>query len=189
MRMNTVQIAVKAAEELGETLSRIDLVQVERLVDAIATAKSVYVAGAGRSLLMLRGFAMRLMHLGLSAHVVGDVTTPALAAADILIFGSGSGETGGLVNVANKVKKIGGKIGLISVFPESTLGRMADVAVRIPSYSDKIPPSPDNKPSTLHCGSVFEESLLLLCDAMIETLAKKMNVPTDRSFARHANLE
>lgn len=187
--MNTVEIAARGASELEETLSMVDCNQVDALVAAICGAKNVYVAGAGRSMLMLRGFAMRLMHLGFSSHVVGDVTTPAFGPEDILVFGSGSGETSGLVNIAGKVKKIGGKIGLISIFIDSTIGKMADVAVRIPSYSDKMPVSETNKPSTLHCGSVFEESLLILCDAMIETLAKTVKIPTDQSFSRHANLE
>lgn len=187
--METVEIAVKAAQELAETLSRVDSVQVGALVDEIAKAKNVFVAGAGRSLLMLRGSAMRMMHLGISAHVVGDVTTPALQPGDLLVIGSGSGETGGTVNIAGKAKKFGGRRAVVTIFPESTLGKMADVAVRLPSYTNKLPAGPDNQPSTMHCGNVFEESLLILCDAVVETLAGKVGIKTDQSFSRHANLE
>ncbi len=187
--MNSVEIAGKAAEDLAETLSRVDATQTNSLIKAINEAESVFVVGAGRSLLMLRGFAMRLMHLGIDAHVVGDVTTPAFRKEDLLVVGTGSGETSSLINIVGKAKKIGGKVGVISIFPESTLGKMADIVVHIPSYTDKLPASTENKPSTLHCGSVFEESLLILCDAMIETLAAKVGVKTDRSFSRHANLE
>ena len=59
-------------------------------------ARTVFVAGSGRSGLAMRSFAMRLIHLGLSAHVVGETTTPRITDRDLLLIGSGSGSTPGL---------------------------------------------------------------------------------------------
>ncbi len=67
-----------------------DLDQARRLV---LSARRIFVAGKGRSGLQMEAFAMRLMHLGLSTHVVGDVTTPGIAPDDVLVIGSGSGRT------------------------------------------------------------------------------------------------
>lgn len=187
--MNTVEIAAKAASELAETLAKVNPAEADALMNEIHSAKTVFLAGAGRSLLALRAFAMRLMHIGLTAHLVGDTVTPALREGDLLLIGSGSGETGGLVNMAKKAKQLKGRLAVVSIFPDSTLGKMADVMVRIPAYTDKLPESPDNRRCTLPGGSMFEQAILLLGDAMIIPLSEKTGTPTDRAFARHANLE
>lgn len=187
--MNTVEIAAKAAEELRETLAGIDPSRADALRDAIVKADNVFLAGAGRSLLMLRGFAMRLMHVGFSAHVVGDTVTPAFQAGDLLVIGSGSGETAGLVAMADKVKKLGGQLAVVTIFPASTLARKADVVVRIPAFTDKLPEGPDNRRPTLPGASLFEQAMLLLGDALILPLAERSGTPTGHAFSRHANLE
>ena len=58
--------------ELARTLHSIDEQQIDKLAVQILEAGAVFVAGAGRSGLMMRAFAMRLMHLGLRAYVVGE---------------------------------------------------------------------------------------------------------------------
>lgn len=187
--MHSVNIAALAATELSGTLSHLSETQVDALLELICGAKRIFVAGAGRSMLMLRCFAMRLMHIGLTAYVVGDTTTPSFGAGDLLIIGSGSGETSGLVLMADKVKKLGGKLAVLSVFEHSTLGKKADAVIRIPAYTDKLPESAENKRPTLPGGSMFEQAMLVLGDTLILTLAEKTGISTDRMFALHANLE
>lgn len=186
--MDVTVIAARAAEELAGTLAGIDERQVDQLMEAICKAKKVYVAGAGRSLLMLRCIAMRLMHLGFESYVVGDTTTPAFEKEDLLIMGSGSGETSGLINIAKKAKKIGGTVAALTIRRESTLGQLVDLLVEIPAYTDKVESSEDSRP-ILPGGSMFEQSMLVLGDAMVLPLAERAGVPTDRAFSRHANLE
>lgn len=128
--METQSVAGVACSDLNQAMSRIDGAALARLEQAIADAKAVFVFGAGRSLLMLKAFAMRLMHIGLKVHVVGDVVTPALQKGDLLLLASASGETASLVNVATKAKQLGGTVALLTIFPESTLGKLAGVPVR-----------------------------------------------------------
>ena len=90
--------------ELSRTLSAISPVQMEQLADAILKAKRIFVAGAGRSGMMARCFVMRLMHMGLQAYMVGEVVTPGIAAGDLLLIASGSGETASLACMAKKAK-------------------------------------------------------------------------------------
>lgn len=187
--MNAVEIAAKAAAELSQTLAGIEPARVDALMDEITKANTIFLAGAGRSMLALRAFAMRLMHVGFCVYLVGDTVTPALQAGDLLIIGSGSGETGGLVNMAKKTRQLGGRLAVISIFPESTLGKMADVMVRIPAYTDKLPESPENRRCILPGGSMFEQGIMVLGDSMILPLSEKTGTPTDRAFVRHANLE
>ena len=91
--------------ELGQALSSISERNTENLIDMIEGADRVFLAGCGRSGLMVRGFAMRLMHMGKKVYVVGETTTPSINQGDLLIIASGSGETGSLVAMANKCKK------------------------------------------------------------------------------------
>lgn len=186
--MKVTDTAGQAAKELAEALEQIDEKQVEALMDAICSAKKIYVSGAGRSMLMLRGLAMRLMHLGFESYVVGDTTTPAFESGDLLICGSGSGETAGVLNVASKAKKIGGRIAALTINRNSSLGQLADVIVEIPAYTDKVECKIKKKP-ILPGGTMFEQCILLIGDTFILPLAEKAGIPTDQAFTRHANLE
>ncbi|AYW48293.1 6-phospho-3-hexuloisomerase [Tetragenococcus osmophilus] len=187
--MNSVDTAYQAATELADTLKRIDKSQIEELTAAICQSNRIFVAGAGRSLLMLKGFAMRLMHIGFEVYVVGDVTTPAFLSGDLLILASASGETNSLVSNASKAKTCEGRVITLTVFEQSTLADLSDKVVRIPAYTDKLPASQENKKGILPGGSTFEEAVLVLGDALIVELAQEYKVDTDKAFVNHANLE
>ncbi len=95
-------------EEMQRTLAQVPPEGLERLVEAVLSADRLYVAGGGRSGLMARAFAMRLMQLGLVTYVVGETTTPAIRAGDLLLACSASGETQVTVTVSEVAKKAGG---------------------------------------------------------------------------------
>jgi 6-phospho-3-hexuloisomerase len=158
-------------------------------VNAVLNAKKVFVAGAGRSLLMIRGFAMRLMHMGFEAYVVGETVTPSIEPGDILVIASGSGETGTLVVMANKAKKAGANLALITIFPESTIGKMADNIVQIVAATTK---SVHESVRSIQPGAnMFEQSVLLFCDASIIRMIQRNNITEENTMLmkRHANLE
>jgi 6-phospho-3-hexuloisomerase len=186
--MKVSNTAEKAALELSEALGAIHENSCEAMMQAILNAKRIFLTGAGRSLLVLRCFAMRLMHLGFEVYVVGDTTTPAFEAEDLLIVGSGSGETLGSVNTARKARSLGGKVALITTRGESTLAEISDCVVVIPAFTDKVENHSIKQP-ILPGGTMFEQALLVLGDTLILPLAKEMGIPTDKPFARHANLE
>ena len=94
-------------EEVTAILDRVDDASAESMVEAILGAERVFVVALGRSGMLARMFAMRLMQIGLAAHVAGDVTTPAIAAGDLLIAVSGSGRTETVVALARKAKGFG----------------------------------------------------------------------------------
>ena len=186
--MNIVEPSVKCAEDVEHVLAKIDEAQVQELRSAILSAKKVYVAGAGRSLLMLRALAMRFMHIGLRSYVVGDTTTPAFEPEDVLVMASTSGETSGLVLMADKAKKIGGKLMLITASHESTLAKKADGMVVIPTYSAGSDGFKD-RATVLPAASIFEQSVLLFGDALVNDMMEVTNTRSDCKFALHANLE
>ena len=175
--------------ELAGVCGRIDMDGVDALAKAVSDAPAVFVAGAGRSGLALRSFAMRLMHLGKNVHVVGEVVTPAIVKGDLLLVGSGSGETGSLGGMARKAKEAGCGVALVTINPESSIGRLADVAVRIPAPSPKAAHCGDFVKSAQPMGSLFEQALLLVLDAVIMELMAELGKVSEEMFRLHANLE
>ena len=176
-------------DELSRTLSGIDRKQQEQMADEILKAKHIFVAGAGRSGMMARCFAMRLMHMGMKAYMVGEVVTPSMQEGDLrAIITSGSGTTGSLVKMAEKAKALNGRVGLITIYPESTIGKMADVVVQInaPTSKSEI----DTGVTSIQpMGSLFEQSLLICLDFIIRILMDKTGITGEEMFKRHANLE
>ncbi|WP_245629793.1 6-phospho-3-hexuloisomerase [Alicyclobacillus sendaiensis] len=173
--------------ELNQSLESVTNDQLESMVSLILQGNKIYVAGVGRSGLMSRAFAMRLMHLGLRSYVVGDVTTPAFEPGDILIVGSGSGETMGLVTMVTKARDIQGTIGLITTKRDSTLAKMADITLVIQAGSKEMDKA--DRYSIQPMGSLFEQALLMVYDAIVLCLMEKLRVDTEQMFLRHANLE
>jgi len=178
-------------EELGETMRAVDPESLRKLQERLVAARRVFVAGAGRSGLVVRAFAMRLMHLGLQVYVVGDVTTPAFAAGDLLVIGSGSGETESLCAVGRKAKALGGVLAVVTIVPSSTLGQLAEVVVRVDAHSPKAAAqaAATRRPSVQPMGALFEQTMLLLLDAVVMRLAAARGTSPEELFARHANLE
>lgn len=186
--MTTREISGLIARELAGSLDAISPEEGERLVEAILKAGQVFVAGAGRSGFMVKAFAMRLMHLGHASFVVGETVTPNIGKDDLLLIGSGSGETGSLVSMANKARRIGAAIAAVTIFPESAIGKIADIVIAVPS------PTPKGSAATAFSsvqpmGSLFEQSLLLFLDSVILRLMERDGRDSGMMFARHANLE
>lgn len=91
--MDTLKYAQQIIEELQRSVTQLDHQEAERMAELLLQSNKVFVAGAGRSGLMGRAFAMRLMHVGKEVYVVGETVTPGIEPGDVLVLGSGSGET------------------------------------------------------------------------------------------------
>jgi len=116
--MNTIEYAKTVLNELEHTLLSIDTKNAEQFVELVDQANEIFCAGAGRSGFQVKGFAMRLMHMGMKSYVVGETCTPNIKKDGILVICSGSGETKSLVNHAQKAKEVGAKLALITINPE-----------------------------------------------------------------------
>ncbi len=186
--MNNRDYASVVLNELHHTLSRIDIQKANEFVELVDQAQEVFCAGAGRSGFQVKGFAMRLMHMGISSYVVGETCTPNIRENGLLVICSGSGETKSLVNHANKAKEVGAKIALITINPESTIAKLADVVVEISAPSPKSAKQGGIK-SIQPMGSLFEQSEGIFMDISIMMLMEKRNLDSDTMFGRHANME
>ncbi|WP_104199192.1 6-phospho-3-hexuloisomerase [Cryobacterium sp. Y29] len=153
---------------------------------ALAAAPRIFVLGAGRSGLALKMTAMRLMHLGLDVHVVGDVTSPAIASGDLLLVASGSGTTGAIVRAAETAQSVGANILALTTAPESPLGRLAAVIVVIPAAAKQ---DHAGQVSAQYSGGLFEQAVLLVGDSLFHTLWQASGATAEQLWPRHANLE
>ncbi|WP_405397067.1 6-phospho-3-hexuloisomerase [Maribacter sp. Asnod2-G09] len=160
--------------------------EVAALIPIITNTKHIFIMGAGRTGLMMKAAAMRLMHLGYSVHVVGETTSPAIAEGDLLIAGSGSGTTGGIVNAAKTAKNVGADVVCITTNSSSPLAELSIQTVLIPAAQKQ---ERDENVSQQYAGSLFEQSLLLVFDALIQTLWDLDGSSASELWKRHANME
>jgi len=155
--------------------------QADALAEAVHGARRVFVAGMGRSGLMMRAFAMRLMQLGLTAYVVGDTTTPSFARGDLLVVGSRFGRSGSLLHYAGIAKRTGGRVATVTMSPGTPLARKSELVATIPVR--------EGGPSKQPLGTLFEQSLLVYLDAVVILLKRRLHATETTMRKRHTNLE
>jgi len=173
-------------DEIGDTVAKLDDRQLAVVAGHLGQAGRVFVAGAGRSGLVLRMAAMRLMHLGLTVHVVGDTTTPAIRSGDLIMMASGSGTTSGVVKAAETAAKAGARIVAFTTNQDSPLANLADALVVIPAAQKT---DHGSGLSRQYSGSLFEQVLFLAAEAIFQTLWDNTDEPAEQLWLRHANLE
>ncbi|GAA3882485.1 SIS domain-containing protein [Leifsonia kafniensis] len=176
-------------QELSSVVARLSSEseqQLEELAEILASAQRVFVVGAGRSGLALRMTAMRLMHLGLTVHVVGDVTAPAIRAGDVLLTASGSGTTGGIVRAAQSAVNAGARVAAITTAATSPLAALATTLVVVPA-AGKLDRSATA--SAQYSGGLFEQLVVIIGDSVFHALWQRADASADELWTRHANLE
>jgi 6-phospho-3-hexuloisomerase len=172
--------------ELTDTLAQVSEAQANAAIDAILSAPRIFVTGAGRSGLALKMAAMRLMHLGLTVHVAGEITTPAIATGDLLIAASGSGTTPGVVLAAVTANKAGANVLAITTAPASPLAAVASNLLVVPAATKQ---DDSATRSQQYAGALFEQSVLLLTDALFQSMWHQLGETAAKLWKRHANLE
>ena len=170
---------------------------IDEFEDIIINANNVFVTGAGRSGLAAKAFAMRLMHLGLSAYVVGETISPAINKGDCIIAISGSGETNTIVSAAKIAKDRGSDVLAVTSYPESTLGKLADGYLFVKGRTKQEVDDENymkrqiygNYTSLTPLGTAFELTTLVFLDAIVSELMEKMEQTESDLKARHTVLE
>lgn len=185
--MNYVTTENIIVNEISDALQHIDARAVEQLITLIEKADKVFFVGVGRVLLSLQAIAKRLAHLGVNTVVVGQITEPAMTSNDLLIVGSGSGETLLPLGIARKAKQFQATVAHIGVNPHSAMQEFCDLFVRIPVAGKSSQPGVvvSRQPMT----SLFEQTLLLLGDTIAMMLIEKRQLDIHDLWQFHANLE
>jgi 6-phospho-3-hexuloisomerase len=177
---------VLVQDEISEVFQRVDPAQVAALVTEVRLADRIFVTGAGRSGLVLKMAAMRLMHLGLTVHVVGEATAPAIRAGDLLLAASGSGTTAGVVNAAETAAGQGARVAAYTTNSGSPLAAVAAAVVLIPAAQKT---DHGSALSRQYSGSLFEQVLFATTEAVFQSLWDEDAAAAEELWQRHANLE
>ncbi len=157
------------------------------LIEAIVAARRIVVFGLGREGLQMRGFAMRLFHMGRDVAVWGDMTAPAVGPGDLLIVSAGPGDLAtarALVGIAGQA---GARTALVTAQPEGELARHVDVVTVIPAQT--MANDHGGGLSVLPMGSLFETAQMIAFELAILRLRSRFNETADTMRARHTNLE
>ncbi|WP_446752418.1 6-phospho-3-hexuloisomerase [Vulcanisaeta sp. JCM 16161] len=181
-------------------LNIINMKEIESFVDVLINVyendKKVLVVGAGRSGLVGRAFAMRLMHLGFRSYVLGETITPSVGEGDLVVAISGSGTTTMVVAAAEAAKKMRARVVAITSYRDSPLANYADLVVQVPGRT-KVAKMDDyfaRQILGLHeplapLGTLFEDTTMVLLDAIIAELMHRLRKTEDEIRSRHANIE
>jgi len=178
--LDTLNIII---DEITSVLSKVDSKQIEEVVAYISKETRIFIDGEGRSGLMGKGFAMRLMHLGYTVYSVGETITPATFKNDIYISISGSGESGNVVLNTKGAKGKGCKIIAITSKKESSIGSLADILIIVPGTTKGD--SGEQRKSVQLLSTLFDQSLHIVLDALCLMLSKKDNVSNKEATAKH----
>ncbi|MDJ0523680.1 MAG: SIS domain-containing protein [Planctomycetota bacterium] len=163
-----------AVRDLERVLGRVKAKQLKAVENAILESDRVFVTGLGRTGLMARGFAMRLMHLGRLVYHVGDVITPSIQPHDLLIICSRTGRSkvlGHYVRIARKAKA---RVVVVTAREDSPAAQKADVVLAIDDTLRKRSGANNRPPPPL--GSLFEQALLIVLDQVVIDLMQALDL-------------
>jgi 6-phospho-3-hexuloisomerase len=168
----------------------------ESLMDTRARGKKVLVVGAGRSGLVGKAFAMRLMHLGFQVYVLGETINPNVGEGDLVIVISGSGKTTVPLAAAQMAESLNAKVVAITSQEESPLAHAADLVVDMPGREDiaaeneyHIRQLKGQHESLAPMGTMFEDTTMIFLDSIIAELMNRLGLSEDAMRERHATIE
>jgi 6-phospho-3-hexuloisomerase len=177
----------RALAEIGSVLDGVDADAVGGMCDEIRTAHRIACYGVGREGLMMKALCMRLMHLGLDAHVVGDITTPPVGEGDLLLVSAGPGWFSTVDALAGVARNAGARTLVVTAQPGGRVPRAADAVLHLPAQT--MADDREGEPSLLPMGSLYEAAQLVLFDLISILLREQMGQAPDEMRGRHTNLE
>lgn len=186
--MTLSDLAARAAGEIRDAVADIDPAAMEGMVDELARARRVVCHGVGREGLMMRALAMRLYHMGLDAHVVGDMSCPPVGPGDLLVASAGPGGFSTVDELIGVARRAGARVACVTAVPGGSAAQSADCVFLIPAQtmaSDQGAAAT----SVLPMGSLFEGAQYLAFELLVLALRDRLAVDPAAMRARHTNLE
>jgi 6-phospho-3-hexuloisomerase len=172
-------------DEIEETFqkSTIDFVPI---IELLLSSKRIVCAGAGRVGYAMCGFSMRLKHLGLDSYMIGDSNVPRVKSGDVLVVGSGSGNTPTILSIVQAAARSGCSILLITANSKSQISILSNyVSIINCHFKGDKSSNASNQPMT----SLFEQSLSIYLDALVLELMRSTDQKNEDMQERHKNLE
>jgi 6-phospho-3-hexuloisomerase len=187
MNESLSQLSRSALKDLGEVFARMPDSAADALIGAIVKARRIVVYGCGREGLQMRGFAMRLFHLGRNVSVWGDMTMPAVGAGDLLFVSAGPGYLATAEALVAKAREAGATTALITAQAHGELASQVDAVIVLPAQT--MADDLGAARSALPMGSLFEAAQMLFFEFVILKLRPLLGETVESMRARHTNLE
>jgi len=183
-------------ERIEDSANYISEDNINEIIDLIINSKNIFVVGAGRSGLVAKSFAIRLMQIGISVYIVGDAITPAICENDCVCALSGSGETKSVHLTVKTAKDVGSKVILFSSNPNSSIAKLSNIIcyiktdIIVHSENDHDHRKLKGEYSSLTpLGTLFELTSMVFLDGLIIELMMKLHKTESDLKGRHATLE
>lgn len=175
-----VYIQTKVKDILKE-IPKKDITQLKKF---FFDANRIFVYGAGRSGLVAKAFAIRLVHLGFQTFVIGETIGAPVRKDDLVFLVSGSGETIPAVMTAEIARTIGAKVIVITGSTNARITKFADLVISLSATCQDT-----EKKQLAPLGTLFEASAWILLDSIIAELMESMSETEASMHSRHATLE
>ncbi len=151
-----------------------------KFVDHILAARKIFIYGVGRSGLIAKAFAIRLVQMGLEVFFVGETITPIVEEGNVVLIVSYTGETMSAIQTANIVRRVGAKVITITATPHSKLAGASNLVITMQLPKD------DEKKRLAPLGTVFEDATLIYLDSIVAMLMEKLGQSEGSMRKRHA---
>lgn len=171
----------KKIKDILENISKEDI---EKVKELFFKSNRIFVYGAGRSGLVAKAFAIRLVHLGFQTFVIGETICAPVTKNDLVIIVSGSGETIPAVMTAEIAHKLGAHVVSITGKKDSEIAKFADVTLFVSAACNEV-----ERKKYAPLGTLFEASTWILLDGIIADLLHAKNETEENMRKRHATLE
>jgi 6-phospho-3-hexuloisomerase len=194
----------RAYKEIVDTIQKtfygLKSSQVQKMLQSLMKVrennKKILVVGAGRSGLVGKAFAMRLMHLGFNVFVLSETITPYVGEGDMVLVISGSGKTTVPLTAAKMAKELGSIVLAITSHDDSPLAKTADLVVNIPGRRElsneheyNVRQLRGTHESLAPMGTIFEDTSMIFLDSIIAELMNRLNFYEEVMRKRHATIE
>ena len=166
-------------ESMKKTLE-VDIEDTDKFVDMIIGSRKVFIYGVGRSGLIAKAFAIRLVQMGLEVFFIGETITPIVEEGNVVVIVSYTGETMSAMQTANIVRRVGAKVVSITANAHSKLAGASNLVIMI------HPPKDEDRKRLAPLGTLFEDATLIYLDAIVATLMEKLGMSEGAMRKRHS---
>ena len=172
----SIDYILKAIQRTFET----EVDHTNKFVEHIMASKKIFIYGVGRSGLIAKAFAIRLVQMGLEVFFIGETITPIVEEGDLVVIVSYTGETMSAIQTANIVRRVGATVATITASEHSKLSTASNIVIQI------LPPKDDEKKRLAPLGTLFEDATLIYLDGIVAILMEKLAQSEGSMRRRHA---
>ena len=166
-------------EHIRETLKE-DREGTNKFVEMIVSAPKIFIYGVGRSGLIAKAFAIRLVQMGLQVFFVGETITPIVEEKHLVIIVSHTGDTMSCVQTANIVRRVGADVISITSNDHSKLAAASNLVIKIRPKKD------DERKRLAPLGTLFEDATMIYLDSIVAQIMEELGQNEGSMRKRHA---